>query len=603
MDSFGSDMDINTIRWIAILILPFLLLLPLCRLATRLSKKWSTSNRSDSSFRVQRAPNNVKELGTDWILPFQKLENLPKSEYPRNARGDEIIVKLLPHESVYGTMHLSLSAYYSRVYRLSKCAADDIDRLKIALSRALGLYPVMAGRCRSGAGRGNISVVLPVACLVTGEEETSSVCSNTTCSTTPDDNDSNLEAINYGVPFRVYHLEDKNATNKCPLDKSLTPMDAATYSVYEDPQQVMAGNAPICTICIYLFPDQTATLSIAVSHAVMDGVSISGFEQVWAEESRKLFEMDPPEGVLKQNPTAWFPHHQPLTHVVPVNRHSIPGPFTKMDEYRDAQIEFFGRIIDDSPTVEGTIFQQIVGWLMIEFLLPYLRFFDDLIYLWGFHPDQRRNAVSISPGKIKAMKQQMTPLKESGDWIASQDTIVATLVQHFVKHLQQTGRYRHKKVRVVLFRDARPYVGLMPNHAYGLGVLNWPITIENPADKSPSELAVLIRKGLIDMHNDKKALRFWRLTTTVFEKRRWAFLSFVHKGLYAEGVCDDRLMLNNSMFPLPNFGGDMGQALSLTTQAGPSIMLPQADGGCRLMIEKELAHVLTEEVLQEAFAE
>jgi hypothetical protein len=601
MGSFDTDIDINTIRWVAILILSGVLLPYLCNLVTRLSRKWSSCNKSNTSFRVQKAPNNVKELDTVWILPFQKLENLPKSEYPRN-KEEEIIVKLLPHESVYGTMHLSLSSYYSRVYRLGKCTADDIDTLKIALSRALGLYPVLAGRCRPGVCRGDISVVLPVSCLVTGEEETSHVCSNhTTSSTIIKDND--LEAINYGVAFRVYHNKDKNARDESPFDTPLTPMDAAKYSVYEDPQQVMAGNAPICTICIYLFPDQSATLSIAVSHAVVDGVSIAGFEQVWAEESRKLFEMDPPDGVAKQDPTAWFPHHQPLTHIVPVNRYSIPGPFTKMEEYRDAQMEFFGRIIDDSPTVEGTIFQQIVGWLMIEFLLPYLRFFDDLMYLWGFHPDQRRNAVSISPGKIKAMKQQMTPPKESGDWIASQDTIVATLVQQLVKHLQQTGRYRNKKLRVVLFRDARPYVGLMPNHAYGLGVLNWPITIDNPADKSLSELAVLIRKGLIDMHNDKKALRFWRLTTTVFEKRRWAFLSFVHKGLYAEGICDDRLMLNNSMFPLPNFGGGIGQTLSLTTQAGPSIMLPQADGGCRLMIEKELEHVLTEKVLQEAFAE
>ena len=201
------------------------------------------------------------------------------------------------------------------------------------------------------------------------------------------------------------------------------------------------------------------------------------------------------------------------------------------------------------------------------------------------------------------MKQQMSPPKDSGDWIASQDTIVATLVQQLVEHLQRTSRYRKKKLRVVLFRDARPHVGLKPTHCYGLGVLNWPITIDDPATKSLSELAVIIRKGLLDMHNNKKALRFWRLTTTVFEKRRWAFLPFVHKGLYAEGLCDDKLMLNNSMFPLPDFGGDMGQALSLTTQAGPSIMLPQADGGCRLFVEKELEHVLTEERLREAFAE
>ncbi|CAB9498497.1 expressed unknown protein [Seminavis robusta] len=594
---FESGVDVDTLRWIVILILPGLLLLPLCRLATRWSRKRSSSNSQDESFRIQKAPNKAKAEEVDWILPFQKLDNLPKGEYPRSANGDEISVKILPHESVYGTMHLSLSSYYSRVYRLQQCTTADIDTLKVALSRALGLYPVIAGRCRPGMGRRNCSVVLPVDCLITGEEETSSVCSKTLGS------ESDVEAIKYGVPFRVYHLEDENATDKCPLDKPLTPMDTATYTVYEDPQQVMNGKAPICTICLYLFPDKSATLSITVSHAVMDGVSIANFEQVWAEESRKLFEMDPPEGEAKQDPTAWVPHHQPLAHVPPVNRDAIPGPFTKMEDYRAAQMEFFGKVVDDGPTLDGTIFQQCLGWLLIEFLLPFLRFFDDLIYLWGWHPDQRRNAVSISARKIKDLKQQLAPPKESGDWIASQDTIVAMLVQKLVEHLQDTGRYRKKKLRVVLFRDARPYVGIMPNHTYGLGVLNWPITIDNPADKSASELAVIIRKGLLDMHNDKKALRFWRLTTTVFEKRHWAFLPFVHKGLEAEDECDGRIMINNSMFPLPNFGGDMGQALSLTTQAGPSIMLPQADGGCRLFIEKELEHVLTEAKLQEAFGE
>ena len=103
------------------------------------------------------------------------------------------------------------------------------------------------------------------------------------------------------------------------------------------------------------------------------------------------------------------------------------------------------------------------------------------------------------------------------------------------------------------------------------------------------------------MHNDRKGHRFWRMTTTIFEKRRWAFLKLVHKGLYDEGNSDDRLMLNNSIFPLPNFGGEVGEALSLTTQAGPSIMLPEPDGGCRLMIEKELASVLTNDLLRDAF--
>lgn len=360
----------------------------------------------------------------------------------------------------------------------------------------------------------------------------------------------------------------------------------------------MRGKAPICTVCIYLMPNGSATLSITISHAVMDGISIANFEQLWAQESRKLFEMDPP--AAPQDPTAWVPHHKPLKEVLPVNRQAIPGPFETIMEYRASQVEFFGRIFDDSPTLEGTPWQHFVGWLMIELLLPYLRFFDDLQYLWGLHPDQHKNNISIPACRIKQLKQELTPAKP--DWIASQDTVVAVLLQQLVQALQHKGRYKKEKVRLVLFRDARSYVGTASNHAYGLGVLNWPIDIERPHEKSLSELAVLIRKGLMDMTNDEKALRFWRMTTTVFCQRKWAFLNFVHKGLYDEGRSDERLMINNSMFALPDFGGQMGQGLSLSTSAGPTIMLPEKDGGCRLFIEKELHKVLTQDRIDWAFA-
>ena len=80
-----------------------------------------------------------------------------------------------------------------------------------------------------------------------------------------------------------------------------------------------------------------------------------------------------------------------------------------MEDYRSAQREFFGRVLDDSPTLDGTLIQNCIGWMMIEFLLPYLRFFDDLRYVWGLHPDQHKNAISIPASKIKQLKQELTP--------------------------------------------------------------------------------------------------------------------------------------------------------------------------------------------------
>jgi len=517
--------------------------------------------------------------------------NLPKSEYIRSASDTEISVQILPHESVYGTMHLSLSAYYSRVYRLRKCSHDDLASLKIAFSRALGAYPIMAGRCRRQGPNSDphISVVLPTECLVSNENSSVSAIG---C---PDNRPQDCKV--YGVPFRVYRLSKTDVDDIPPLDQPLNAMDAAKYSVYENPVDVMKGNGAICTVCVYLCPDGSATLSLTVSHAVMDGVSISSFEKTWAEESRKLFEMDPPSESC--DPTAWYPHHEPLTTVAPVQREGIAGPFEDMQDFRDAQKEFFGKVLDDGPTIDGTRWQKFVGWLCIEVLLPYIRFYDDLMYLWGVHPDQHRNVVTISKEKIKSLKEEATPPEP--DWIASQDAVVAVLVKRLVEVRKKKGKYRKKRVRLVMFRDARPFLEINPNHCYGLGVLNWPITIDDPDKLSLSEVAVQIRKGLLEMHTDEKARRFWRLITTVFEKRRWAFLTLVHQGLYDEKNSDDRLMLNNSIFPLPNFGGEIGEALSLTTQAGPSLLLPEADGGCRLMIEKELSNILTEKLLCEAF--
>ena len=561
------------------------LFLPAFWLVLSLSRK----RNKDGSFRTRGAPTNVEEEETDWILPFQKLENLPKGEYIRNSNCTEISVDILPHESVYGTMHLSLSSYYSRVYKLQKCAAKDIATLKIAFSRALGSYPIMAGRCRKGLGR-HRTVVLPTDCLVSGENSKYPAIG-------PHESPEETKQA-YGVPFRVFHTKDDDMS--FPAEEPLSPLDAAKYSVYEDPREVMKGNGPICTVCVYLFPDGSATLALIVSHAVMDGVSIAGFEQVWAEESRKLFEVDPPSESADDLTTCWYHHQKPLTLVPPVQRSYIPGPFTDMEAYKAAQTEFFGKVFDDGPSIEGTWWQQFVGWLMIGALLPYLRFFDDFAYLWEKHPDQYRPAISISKEKIQELKEQATPSKP--DWIASQDAVVAVLAKKLIAIRKQQGWYTQKRLRLVLFRDARPFVGITPNHAYGLGVLNWPITIDNPDTLSLSEMAVQIRKGLLAMQDNEKGLRFWRLTTTVFERRRWAFLRFVHQGLYDEGSSDACMMVNNSLFSLPDFGGDLGQALSLTTSAGPSIMLPQPDGGCRLFIEKELANVLTNDELEKAFA-
>ena len=549
---------------------------------------WSKKSNRDGSYRTRGAPKSVEEGETDWVLPFQILENLPKGEYIRNASGTEISVDILPHESIYGEMQLSLSSYYSRVYKLKKCDTKDIDTLKIALSRALGAYPIMAGRFRQTIGRDR-AVVLPTEYLVANEK-------------------SNHQAIGphfiqngrgkaFGVPFRVYRI-DESMSKLVPTEGPLSPLDAARYSVYEDPSDVMRGKGPICTVCVYLLPDGSATLALVISHAVMDGVSIAGFEQVWAEESRKLFEVDPP--AERTDPTAWYPHHKPLTLVPPVQRSYVAGPFENMEDYRSAQLEFFGHIFDDGPCINGSLWQRFVGWLMIEALMPYLRFFDNFSYLWERHPDQYRPSVSISKAKIQELKEMAMPSKP--DWIASQDALVAVLAMKLLEiRKRQKKQSKKKRLRIVLFRDARSFVGLTSNHAYGLGVLNWPIDIEDPDELSLSGMAIKIRRGLLEMQDNEKGLRFWRLTTTVFERRRWAFLSFVHKGLYDEGNSDARMMLNNSLFPLPDFGGGMGQALSLATSAGPSIMLPLADGGCQLIIEKELANILTKEELESAF--
>jgi len=432
-------------------------------------------------------------------------------------------------------MPLAAATFNPRIFFY---AHADEKKLKRSLADALTIFPLLAGRM--------------------------------------DARSSSLVLSDAGIPFTTVHLQEEP-----PED--ITEEWIKRLADPRMPMRVGAGKEPIATVQLTFFPSGRAALCFSAAHVVLDGMSAFTVLNTWASLARGEAVPD-------------------------------PVPSTDTSVFLKCAIPTGG-----SPSEVADLFEQhqkmpMLSWpkqLLSRAIICVVRFALDVLYLRN--GPEPRVPLFLSHAQLAAIKAAASPKSAdglnvaggsnaaggpnaAGGWVTTQEALAAFLLVQ-LGTLQRDARQQEraepgappqpsKPGAVRFWRDARPILGLAPDHILGTGVYIQTIDVGDDYLQVPlAQLAARIHEGyhapgLRDEVENMTSRMNW------LHQIGYPVLAVLNTEMSAERF-DLLLGLNNqSKVVLPDFGtGASGLEERLLTAAGPNIITP-ARGGVRIYLRK-----------------
>jgi len=411
-------------------------------------------------------------------------------------------LRLLEGENGFGWGPLAMASYPALAVILPKV---DEKALKSSFTKAIEAIPTCAGRfCNNGRA---------------------------------------LALNGAGVPFRVVVSSEKHPPEK------LEEVQLLDFADFPNPAAVYKGNAPVMTVRLTKFQDESAVLCLCRSHMLFDGTSVWTFLAYWSALARG--EEPKPPRWTKDEVIALVPDEEE-THQLNVQETGRRLKWTPLNFVLKSAFAVFSPLYD-------ALFRRVGAGLY-------------------------RDRLFFADAELEALKSLATPKTvEPGkdNWVSTQEAFVAYMI-YTIGH-QCLSSSAKGACKVVFFLDPRKSLGLPADQLLGSGVVLFMTKIENFMSLTLPEIASALHEALSSKETGKTLKTRWRLVSGASEIAR---VFDIYMEYMSTTGCDLVLQINNSSKrQLPDFG--TGRCEKAMTNAGPTLFLP-TKGGMEVLLHSNV---------------
>ena len=348
-----------------------------------------------------------------------------------------------------------------------------------------------------------------------------------------------------GVPFWVVRCSDKTAPDF--VEEYKLP----DFAVYCRPPSVRAGREPLMTVKLTTYQDGSSILAFSRSHMLFDGTSAWTFLSFWASLARGEAIAAPCSG-----------------------REKICSLIPEESMVQELAQKELGKPLSQSWLM------GMVGKVLVPVLAPVV----DTLFLHT-RIGLERHRIFFSDGELAAIKEEATPTSaKSGQdqWVTTQEAFCAYLLFTLAKHILPPDA--KGTVQMMFLLDARKALELPANQLMGGGMTFTSIIVHNLNTLTLPDIASTLHEALARGEGSLQAQKArWQLLNGACEKKlEHQLMQEIHQ----KAGIDMKLAVNNSSKrPLLDFG--TGQAESVVSDAGPSLLLP-AKGGLYLYLDPQV---------------